>query len=134
MKARTFGMISKIKYVGKIFKIPFPFTDLSTKKARPALAISEPDEYGDIEFLFITTNKMRTDRDNIEIPEDILPIDSVLHLSKRYLLNKSIIMKELGEVPLSFLDKVLRKLTLKHVSYFYQNNIYHRPDREFYSY
>ena len=114
-------MISKIKYVGKIFKIPFPFTDLSTKKARPALAISEPDEYGDIEFLFITTNKMGTGRDNIEIPEDILPIDSILHLSKRYLLNKSIIMKELGEVPLSFLDKVLRKLTLRHVSSFYQN-------------
>jgi CDP-6-deoxy-D-xylo-4-hexulose-3-dehydrase len=114
-------MTSKIKYVGKIFKIPFPFTDLSTKKARPALAISEPDEYGDIEFLFITTNKMGTGRDNIEIPEDILPIDSVLHLSKRYLLNKSIIMKELGEVPLSFLDEVLRKLTLRHVSSFYQN-------------
>ena len=114
-------MTSKIKYVGKIFKIPFPFTDLSTKKARPALAISEPDEYGDMEFLFITTNKMGTGRDNIEIPEDILPIDSVLHLSKRYLLNKSIIMKELGEVPLSFLDKVLRKLTFRHVSSFYQN-------------
>ena len=38
-------------YKGKIFKIPFPFTDLSGFKARPALAVSEPDEFGDIEFL-----------------------------------------------------------------------------------
>jgi hypothetical protein len=43
-------MISK-----KIFKLPFPFTDLSGQKSRPALAITEPDQLGDIEFLFITT-------------------------------------------------------------------------------
>jgi len=51
LPARMYGMT----YRGKIFKIRFPFTDLSGFKARPALAISEPDEYGDIEFLFITT-------------------------------------------------------------------------------
>jgi len=27
-------------YRGKIFKLPFPFTDLNGKKARPALAVS----------------------------------------------------------------------------------------------
>jgi len=40
-----------MRYKGTIFKIPFPFTDLSGQKARPALALSEPDNYGDIEFV-----------------------------------------------------------------------------------
>lgn len=43
-------------HAGGIYKVPFPFTDLSTQKARPALALSEPDENGDVRFAFITTS------------------------------------------------------------------------------
>ncbi len=39
---------------GKIYKIPFPFTDLTETKIRPALAITDSHAYGDAEFLFIT--------------------------------------------------------------------------------
>lgn len=46
-------------YMGTIFKIPFPFTDLSGSKARPALALAEPDQYGDISLAFVTTKKTR---------------------------------------------------------------------------
>ena len=42
-------------HAGGIYKAPFPFTDLSSQKARPALALSEPDENGDVRFAFITT-------------------------------------------------------------------------------
>ena len=31
---------------GGIYKLPFPFTDLSSRKARPALALEEPDQRG----------------------------------------------------------------------------------------
>lgn len=104
------GMIFK----GKIFKIPFPFTDLSGKKARPALAISEPDEFGDVEFLFITTKQTRTPAKTIELTDDVfasnkLPFSSILHLDKSYLLSKDIIIKELASISEPFLEKVLRE-------------------------
>jgi len=40
---------------GGIYKLPFPFTDLAGRKARPALALNPPDMNGDVRFLFITT-------------------------------------------------------------------------------
>ena len=103
---------------GHIFKIPFPFTDLSGQKARPALAITEPDEYGDIEFLFITTKQARDFGRTLELTADVfagqaLPFASLLHLDKKYLLAQDIILKELAEVTDSFLEKVLRGQTLQ---------------------
>jgi hypothetical protein len=46
-------MISDIQ-PGRVYKIPFPFTDLSGAKARPALALSSSDIHGDVRFVFIT--------------------------------------------------------------------------------
>ena len=47
-------MISRIR-PGGIYKLPFPFTESSTTRARPALAMNAPDPNGDVRFLFITT-------------------------------------------------------------------------------
>ncbi len=106
------------KYKGKIFRIPFP--DLKGQKVRPALAVSEPDEYGDIEFLFITTKETRGFDKTLDIPAGLLPFDSILHLEKRYLLNKSIIVDEMAEVDKSFLEKVLKEITFKDtINYYY---------------
>ena len=103
-----------MKYKGTIFKLPFPFTDLSGQKARPALAISEPDEYGDVEFLFITTKQPRKFSKTIDMASEVyasakLPFDSILHLDKGYLLSKDIVIKELSFVTESFMEKVLRE-------------------------
>ena len=103
---------------GHVFKIPFPFTDLSGQKARPALAVTEPDKYGDIEFLFITTKQARDFGRILELTADVfvgqaLPFPSLLHLDKKYLLEQDIILKELAEVTDSFLEKVLREQTLQ---------------------
>ena len=38
---------------GGIYKLPFPFTDRSGRKARSALALNAPDTNGDVRFLFI---------------------------------------------------------------------------------
>ena len=73
-------------YTGTIFKIPFPFTDLSGSKARPALALSEPDQYGDISFAFVTTKKTRSTGDTLDVPDGLLPFPSHLHLDKVFLL------------------------------------------------
>lgn len=112
-------------YKGKIFKIPFPFTDLSGFKARPALAVSEPDEYGDLEFLFITTKDARSFGEQIDLTADIfigdpLPFDSKLHIDKTYLLSKDIIIKEKATVSAAFLETVLRRIVLRDVRKHYE--------------
>lgn len=105
-------------FKGKIFKIAFPFTDLSSFKARPALAISEPDEYGDLEFLFITTKDARSFGEQIELTADVfsgppLPFDSKLHIGKTYLLSKDIIIKETTSISDAFLEVVMRQIVLR---------------------
>ena len=98
-------MISK-----KIYKLPFPFTDLSGIKSRPALAITEPDKFGDIEFVFITTKNARSLGETIELPNGLLPYDSKINIEKIYLLNQSIIEKELAQVDDDLFKKVLKLL------------------------
>jgi len=88
------------KYFGKVFKIPFPFTDLSGRKSRPALAISEQDKLNDIEFLFITTKETRGFNRVIPIEkqdfaEKKLLFESIVHIGKPYLLNALVVGKHL---------------------------------------
>ena len=103
-------------YKGKIFKIPFPFTDLSANKVRPALAVSEPDSNDDIEFLFITSKSSYFDSiDTFELTEDVfeknkLPIKSFLNTNKKFLLNKNIIINEITELKKDFLEKILKSI------------------------
>lgn len=121
-------------YKGTIFKLPFPFTDLSRTKARPALAISEPDYLGDVDFLFITTKHTRHTGEQIELTDDCyvgtpLPYASVLHVDKKYRLSQEIIEKPLAAVTPDFLDKVLRRQVFQTVSGYY--DVKHRPHTEF---
>lgn len=102
---------------GGIYKLPFPFTNLSGLKARPALAISEPDGYGDVKFLFITTSQARSFGRTLELDADCfadapLPFPSVLHLDKCYLLSKDLVIKQLAAVTPAFLETILRDQVL----------------------
>lgn len=116
------------KYTGRIFKIPFPFTDLAASKARPALALSEPDSYGDISFAFITTKKTRSSEWVLDVPEGLLPFESVVHLDKLFLLNSEIILKELAQAPADFLKLVFKTITLFDTQRYFEN--VHKPFRD----
>ena len=117
-------------YFGKVFKIPFPFTDLSGKKSRPVLAVSEPDKLNDIVFLLITTKTTR-DFDRIlpihqqDYSDNELPFESIVHVGKPYLLNISIIGKYLCQMTEEFMEKVLRELNYRETTRFY--NYFHAP-------
>jgi CDP-4-dehydro-6-deoxyglucose reductase, E1 len=105
-------------FSGHIFKIPFPFSDPTSGRARPALAISEPDEYGDIEFLFITTRKAGGSGQTLELGAEVfagpgLPFASVLHLDQKIRLAKDIILKDVAQVTEAFLETVLRGQALR---------------------
>lgn len=113
------------EYKGKIFKLPFPFTDLSSRKFRPALALTEPDNFGDVEFVFITTSNACYSDYTLSIPENLLPFPSVLHVEKKYLLHKSLIAKEICSVPIAFLEKVHKAIVEKETKLYF--NSIHMP-------
>jgi CDP-6-deoxy-D-xylo-4-hexulose-3-dehydrase len=100
------------KYTGRIFKIPFPLADFASPKARPAMAVSEPDKYGDIAFAFITTKQTHKSEFTLDIPQGLLPFESHIHLGNMFLLNREIILKELARAETDFVEQVLKSITL----------------------
>ena len=104
---------------GDVVLVPFPFTDLSAVKQRPALVLS-PDRL----------NKMRTDvvvaAITSQIPEVIgedevllsdadqrtagLPKASIIKLGKIFTIHQGLIRKKLGSMPDLTLETILEKL------------------------
>ncbi len=113
---------------GKIFKLTFPFTDHSSSKARPALAVSDPDVYGDIEFVFISTKKASGERAGLKVPAGLLPLECWIHTEKKALLHQSVILKELAVAPLPFYEKVLKQLNLNETERYYRQ--IHQPQQK----
>lgn len=94
---------------GKIVLIPFPFTDLTSSKLRPALIVSKKvDSKGDVIVSFLTTKKPDTGF-FFQISHDLkgfansgLKTNSYLRLDKIATLNRGLILGELG-----FLSKLI---------------------------
>jgi len=99
---------------GCIYKIPFPFTDLSKTKYRPALALDNPDNNGDVRFMFITTTPVESAKQGFQLKQedfdaDPLPFDSYIRLEKTLLLHQSIIQKKLTKLSEKTMGKILRQ-------------------------
>lgn len=99
---------------GDIVLIPFPFTDLSGLKNRPALILADTET--DITVSFITTQiKWQEEFDIILEPsqENGLKRPSVLRLSKLATIDKDLVIGKLGNLSLdelSIVDKNLVKI------------------------
>ena len=95
---------------GKIVLVPFPFTDLTAAKLRPALVIHEGEK--DVVVAFISSKVLPSlsEADVLITKEDTgfkntgLKTNSVIRLDKVATLLKGLILGELGE-----LDGELRK-------------------------
>jgi CDP-6-deoxy-D-xylo-4-hexulose-3-dehydrase len=100
---------------GGVYKLPFPFTDLSGGKARPALALNDPDRNGDVRFLFITTTPVSDSErgyalDVADYAGPPLPFPSFLRLDKPFLLHESVVLKPLVRLSAAALATVFRRL------------------------
>lgn len=89
---------------GKIVLIPFPFTDLTSAKLRPALVLYEGDS--DVVVAFISSKLTGTSANtSVLILKHMegfhltgLKVDSVIRLDKIATISKKLILGELGEI------------------------------------
>lgn len=100
---------------GDIVLIPFPFSDLSGAKNRPAVILIETDE--DITVAFITTQiKWSTEFDVLLHPSDLngLKKVSLIRLNKLATIDKDLVIGRLGSLD----DLSIRMLNINLVRIF----------------
>ena len=110
---------------GGIYKLPFPFADLSASKARPALALGEPDENGDVRFAFITTTEPGANEHGLPLTASqfagpALPFPSYLRLDKTLLLHRSLVLKPLARLSTQAMAQVMRQIILAETPRYYR--------------
>ena len=94
---------------GTIVLVPFPFTDLTSAKVRPALIISKDAVHKeDVILCFISSKEKGGGKHAVPIEntqETGLKVRSLIRFDKIATLNKKIILGELGRVHKAFLEK-----------------------------
>ena len=96
---------------GDIVLIPFPFTDLTGNKYRPALILIETEE--DITVCFITTqSKWQKEYDILLQPSDTngLKKTSWIRLNKFATIDKELVIGRLGSLEQKYIDILNKKL------------------------
>ena len=97
---------------GDVISVPFPFTDLSTSKHRPALVISNNLVAGtDDVIIVMITSQQKTDSINIEITsKDIditLPKQSFVRCHRLATIDEKIITGKFATITKDFLRTVV---------------------------
>ncbi len=106
---------------GKVILVPFPFTDLSSQKVRPALILSPDTVHShDVIVAFISsvipahpipTTVVLSDTDR-SFQQTGLKTASVIRCDKIATLDKRIVLGELGTLPqghMTLVDRALRR-------------------------
>lgn len=94
---------------GDIVSIPFPYTDLSTRKRRPVLVITIPDNRGD--FICLAVTSVQTQESAVcikaeSLAEGNLPKISWARYDKIFTLSSSLISKKYGSLRNDIFDQI----------------------------
>lgn len=99
---------------GDLVLVPFPFTDLSGQKVRPALVLHHDTKGEDCVVAFLSSLKqkklLRFDVVVVPSRQNGLKVRSVVKVNKIATLQKKIVLGELGILGRDFLIKVDEKL------------------------
>ena len=102
---------------GTIILVPFPFTDLSGHKVRPAIVLYSQNKGNDCVVCFVSSKdneKIGTlDLKVTPTPQNGLKVDSVIKVTKLATLEKRIAIGEIGTLEKSVIkniDSVLKKV------------------------
>ncbi len=96
---------------GDIVLIPFPFTDLSINKNRPAVILIESED--DVTVCFITTQlKWQSEFDILIQPSDLngLKKTSLVRLNKFATIDKELVIGRIGSLENHHIDLLNRNL------------------------
>jgi mRNA interferase MazF len=96
-----------------IVQIPFPFSDLSRKKCRPVLLLSQPDKFGDFLAAAITSQAGHEDAivlQDDDLIEGHLPKASWVRATKLFSLNSEIVVVILASLKPEAFAGVHRKI------------------------
>jgi mRNA interferase MazF len=99
---------------GDIVLVPFPFTDLSGEKVRPAVVISSEEKGDDVTLCFISSiipnkilgNEILIKKEEKDFKNTGLKTNSVVKVTKIATLEKKIILGKLGNLDLKNLLKI----------------------------
>ena len=102
---------------GDIVLVPFPFTDLTGQKRRPALIVS-PDSFGpeDVVLCAITSRvaprplPWDVSLQARDLVNGVLPRPSVVKVSKLFTMHQALILGRIGRIRPRKLTQVLRTL------------------------
>ena len=99
--------------VGSVVLIPFPFSDLSNSKLRPAVVIAEVD-HGDW-ILCQVTSQAYSDRQAIEISDDSLQQGSLQRISyvrpgKLFTAHSTLVRRQVGQLKSEVLKQIVDKI------------------------
>ena len=95
---------------GDIILVPFPFTDLSSVKTRPALVVSKNNRGDDVIIVAVTSQKgAGVTLDNDDLSMGKLPIKSYVRLNKVVTLDKKLAKKVVAKVGNPLMCKILGK-------------------------
>ena len=104
---------------GDVVLVPFPFTDLTTQKQRPALVISSKgfnDSSSDAILLAITSQIPRESQptdyqlSSEEQRKAGLPRPSLVKAGKVVTLSQALVRKTVGRVPAETVNRIVEKL------------------------
>ncbi len=102
---------------GDIVVVPFPFTDLSATKQRPALVISITgynDGKEDVITCAITSNLQNSDYSvlvsNNGLSEGTIPTESRIKVDKLFTISQSLVKKKVAKVRVELFTKVKAEL------------------------
>ena len=104
---------------GTVVLAPFPFTDLSGQKVRPAVVVSRSDRSGrDVMLAFITSHRghplsatdLLIEDSHPDFAQTGLKTKSVIKLDKLVTVESAILLGELGELPDALLQQADVKL------------------------
>ena len=100
---------------GKIVLIPFPFTNLTATKLRPALVLYESEKDVVAAFISSRTEKPKTtditiSTEHPEFKQTGLKLTSIIKLDKVATISKTLILGEIGEVGTKLKKEINRKI------------------------
>ena len=98
---------------GDLVGIPFPYSDLKTKKRRPVLVMTHQDRHGD--FICAAVNSVPTPEfavaiDNTSLSKGDLPRQSWIRCDKLFTLSGSIIVRHYGSLDSAAFNMVRSKI------------------------